>query len=104
MRIRFISSTPMNVFRGSGTYVGIGTLAASLRALGVQVDIVTPHLRFPIYTVERLLFNESLRFRRRNDYDITVGFDMDGYSIAGQISAGNTSAGTGPDVHVASIK
>ena len=99
MRIRFVSSTPMNVFQGSGTYVGIETLARSLRALGVQVDIVTPQLRFPIYTVQRLLFNQSLRFRRSNDYDVTVGFDMDGYTISGY-----TSAGTGPKVHVAAIK
>ena len=104
MRIRFISSTPMNVFQGSGTYVGIETLARSLQALGVQVDIVTPRLRFPIFTVQRLLFNQSLRFRRRNDYDVTVGFDMDGYTIAGQTNAGHASAGAGPKVHVASIK
>lgn len=94
MRIRFISSTPMNVFQGSGTYVGIETLARSLRALGVEVDIVTPCLGFPIYTVQRLLFNQSLRFRRRRGYDVTVGFDMDGYTLAG----------TGPKVHVAAIK
>ena len=67
MRIRFISSTPMNVFQGSGTYVGIETLARSLRALGVEVDVVAPGLQFPIFTVQRLLFNQSLRFRRRND-------------------------------------
>jgi glycosyltransferase involved in cell wall biosynthesis len=103
MRIRFISSTPMNVFRGSGTYVGIETLARSLRALGVEVEIVTPHLRFPIYTVERLLFNQALRFRHRNDYDVTVGFDMDGYTVAGT-NAQHTSAGNGPGVHVAAIK
>jgi glycosyltransferase involved in cell wall biosynthesis len=99
MRIRFVSSTPMNVAQGSGTYVGIETLARSLRALGVQVDIVTPNLRFPIYTVERLLFNQSLRFRRRNDYDVTIGFDMDGYTIAG-----HPSAVAGSKVHVAAIK
>jgi glycosyltransferase involved in cell wall biosynthesis len=99
MRIRFISSTPMNVIQGSGTYVGIETLARSLRALGAQVDIVTPNLRFPIYTVERLMFNQSLRFRRRNDYDVTIGFDMDGYTIAG-----HPSAGAGLKVHVAAIK
>jgi glycosyltransferase involved in cell wall biosynthesis len=94
MRIRFISSTPMNVFQGSGTYVGIETLARSLRTLGVQVDVVVPRLHFPIFTVQRLLFNQSLRFRRRNDYDVTVGFDMDGYTVAG----------AGPSVHVAAIK
>jgi glycosyltransferase involved in cell wall biosynthesis len=99
MRIRFISSTPMNVYQGSGTYVGIETLARSLRALGVQVDIVAPSLPFPIFTVQRLLFNQSLRFRRRNDYDVTVGFDMDGYTIAG-----HSSAGAAPSTHVAAIK
>jgi glycosyltransferase involved in cell wall biosynthesis len=94
MRIRFISSTPMNMFQGSGTYVGIETLARSIRALGVQVDIVTSRLQFPIFTMQRLLFNQLLRFRRRNDHDVTVGFDMDGYTIAG----------VGPNAHVASIK
>src|ERR1019366_3179597 len=94
MRIRFISSTPMNVFQGSGTYVGIETLARSIRDLGVQVDVVASRLRFPILTVQRLLFNQSLRFRRRNHYDVTVGFDMDGYTIAG----------AGPNAHVAAIK
>lgn len=101
MRIRFISSTPMNVFEGSGTYVGIETLARSIRDLGVEVDIVAPHFQFPILTAQRLLFNQWLKYRRRNDndYDVTVGFDMDGYAIAGQ-----TNAGAGPHIHVASSK
>jgi glycosyltransferase involved in cell wall biosynthesis len=94
MRIRFVSSTPMNVFGGSGTYVGIETLARSMRALGVEVDVVVPRLPFPILTARRLLFNQWLKFRRRNDYDVTVGFDMDGYTIAG----------AGPSAHVAAIK
>jgi glycosyltransferase involved in cell wall biosynthesis len=104
MRIRFISSTPMNVFEGSGTYVGIETLARSVRALGVHVDIVTPRLQFPVLTVQRLLFNESLRFQHREDYDVTVGFDMDGYTIAGHGNSGHVRAGAAPHVHVASIK
>src|SRR5271170_4298848 len=103
-RIRFISSTPMNVYQGSGTYVGIETLARSLRDLGVHVDIVTPSLNLPILTARRLLFNQSLRFRRSNDYDVTVGFDMDGYAIAGKTNAGRPSASHGSKVHVASIK
>ncbi len=99
MRIRFISSTPMNVFRGSGTYVGIETLARSLRSLGTHVDIVAPRLHFPTLTMQRLLFNQALRLRLRfqpqkEDYDVTVGFDMDGYTIA-------RSAST---LHVAAIK
>lgn len=104
MRIRFISSTPMNVFSGSGTYIGIETLARSVRALGARVDMVAPRLQFPILTAQRLLFNQWLRFRRQNDYDVTVGFDMDGYTIAGEASAGQSSAGSGMHAHVASIK
>jgi glycosyltransferase involved in cell wall biosynthesis len=97
MRIRFICSTPMNVFQGSGTYVGIETLARSLRSLGAQVDIVAPRLHLPILTMQRLLFNQSLRLRfqpQKEEYDVTVGFDMDGYTIAG----------TAPNIHVAAIK
>ena len=109
MRIRFISSTPMNVFQGSGTYVGIEALARSIRDLDVQVDMVTPRFRFPVLTAQRLLVNQTLRFRPRKNYDVTVGFDMDGYTIAGhssagQVSASHTSARAGPKAHVASIK
>jgi glycosyltransferase involved in cell wall biosynthesis len=89
----------MNVFEGSGTYVGIETMARTLRDLGAQVDIVAPQFKLPILTAQRLLFNQSLkfqslRFQNREAYDVTVGFDMDGYTIAG--------AAVG--IHVASIK
>ena len=94
MRIRFITSTPMNVFGGSGTFVGIATLAKAITALGVTVDLVVPKFNFPIYTVKRLLFNQWLRFQPRDHCDVTVGFDMDGYTVAG----------VGHGLHVASIK
>jgi glycosyltransferase involved in cell wall biosynthesis len=94
MRIRFITSTPLSVVQGSGTFVGSTTLVSSLRGLGVTVDLITPGIRFPVYTLQRLIFNEMLRFRGRDDYDVTVGIDMDGYTLAG----------VGPSVYVASIK
>ncbi|MFZ1136066.1 MAG: glycosyltransferase family 4 protein [Candidatus Korobacteraceae bacterium] len=78
MRILFITATPFNVIGGSGTFVGIRTLMESLRARGAIVDVKVPTLRFPIYTAQRLLFNQSLRFFRPNQYDVIVGFDMDG--------------------------
>jgi len=93
MRLRFISSTPMNVFEGSGTHVGIEVLARTLRHLGVEVEMVTPHFLGPNLTLRRLVFNQCLS-ARRTDADVTVGFDMDGYRIAGR----------GRGVHVASIK
>jgi glycosyltransferase involved in cell wall biosynthesis len=94
MRIRFITSTPMNVFGGSGTFVGIATLANAIRALGVTVDLVIPKFNFPIYTVKRFMFNQWLRSQRGDGYDVTVGFDMDGYTVAG----------AGHGLHIASIK
>jgi len=83
----------MTVFEGSGTYVGIDTLARALRSLGAEVETVTPHFPCPNLTLQRLAFNQYLRTRRTNA-DVTVGFDMDGYTIAGKR----------PSAHVASIK
>ncbi len=63
-------------------------------ALGVAVDLVVPKFNFPIYTIKRLLFNQWLRIQPRNQHDVTVGFDMDGYTVAG----------VGHGLHIASIK
>jgi glycosyltransferase involved in cell wall biosynthesis len=94
LRVAFITSTPLNVREGSGTFVAIKTLADALGSLGVKVDLVAPKIHLPVQTAERLVFNAGLRFRRWDDYDVTVGFDLDGYRIAGRT--------TRP--HVASIK
>ena len=94
MRIRFITAIPFNVLRGSGCYVGIQGLAGSIRDLGVEVDFVLPRTHLPVYTAERLLFNQSLRFRKLETCDVSVGFDLDGYTIAGR----------SPIPHVAFIK
>ncbi len=94
MRIRFITSTPLTAAQGSGTFAGIHTLARALEALGVTIDLVTPRLRFPIYTLTRLWFNQQLLHRQHGPCDVTVGFDMDGYRIAGRSRT----------PHVASIK
>jgi glycosyltransferase involved in cell wall biosynthesis len=81
LRIRFITSTPLDVRRGSGTYVGIRALARALEGLGHAVEFETPRARLPNYTLERFAFNRSVRAKR--EFDLTVGFDMDGYRIAG---------------------
>jgi glycosyltransferase involved in cell wall biosynthesis len=80
VRIRFITSTPLDIRRGSGTYVGIHVLARALETLGHEVAFTTPQLHLPVYTLERLLFNHGLR--RAPQYDLSIGFDMDGYRIA----------------------
>jgi glycosyltransferase involved in cell wall biosynthesis len=92
LRIAFITSTPLNAREGSGTFVGIQTLAGSLARLGVQVDIVAPHWRLPVLTANRLLFNAWLPFGRWNDYDVIVGFDLDGYRIAGRTGRPHVAA------------
>lgn len=91
MRIRFLTSTPLDVRRGSGTYVGIHVLARALQDLGHTVAFESPRHRLPIYTLQRLLFNRSLS--PSAEFDLTVGFDMDGYRIA-----------AGSPTHVASLK
>jgi glycosyltransferase involved in cell wall biosynthesis len=80
VRIRFLTATPLDVTGGSGTYVGMSVLARALERLGHSVVFECPRRRFPIYTVGRLWFNRGLR--SSNDFDLTVGFDMDGYRIA----------------------
>jgi glycosyltransferase involved in cell wall biosynthesis len=92
VRFRFLTSTPRDIARGSGTYVGISVLAGALQDLGHGVDFVAPARHFPVYTAERLWFNRGLR--ADPSYHCTVGFDMDGYRIAG----------TGGASHVASLK
>jgi glycosyltransferase involved in cell wall biosynthesis len=93
-RVAFITSTPLNVREGSGTFVGIQTLSDTLRNMGVQIDVVAPQVHLPVQTAERLLFNAWLPFRSWEHYDVTVGFDLDGYRIAGRSGR----------PHVASIK
>lgn len=80
VRLRFLTSTPLDIARGSGTYVGMHVLARALEALGHRVEFETPRIHLPVYTAERLVFNRFLG--RAPGFDVTVGFDMDGYRIA----------------------
>jgi glycosyltransferase involved in cell wall biosynthesis len=82
MRLLFLTSTPLDIRRGSGTFVGIQTLAAALRGLGAGVEIRGPRVHLPIYTLERILYNELLPRRAVAGFDATVGFDLDGYRLA----------------------
>ena len=80
VRLRFLTSTPLDVARGSGTFVGMHVLARALEALGHHVEFRTPRIHLPVYTAERLLFNRLLR--PEPGFDLTIGFDMDGYRLA----------------------
>src|SRR5580698_4654987 len=61
LRIRFLTSTPLDIKRGSGTYAGIHALAQALEKLGHTIAYETPRRHFANYTLERLVFNHSLR-------------------------------------------
>lgn len=94
MRLAFVTATPLDVIRGSGTFSGVSTLARALETLGCAVERFTPRRRLPVYTLERLWFNETLRTSDFRDFDAVIGFDMDGWRIAGR----------GGPLHIASIK
>ena len=80
--LHLITAVPQNVERGSGCYVGTWTLARALRELGIDVGMITPSVSMPVYLATRVLFNETLRWRRF-DGEVTIGVDADGYAIAG---------------------
>ncbi len=83
MRLAFLTSTPLTVSGGSGTYVGITVLARALERLRHQIDIVSPPpgpLPFG-HAAQRIGFN--LRAGQRLaalpiQPDGVIGFDLDG--------------------------
>jgi glycosyltransferase involved in cell wall biosynthesis len=81
LRIAFLTSTPQDIASGSGTYVGIATLAAALQGRGVVLDVFGPSMRLPMHTLSRRWFNERLRARDWSGYDAVIGFDLDGFRL-----------------------
>src|SRR5215471_17541804 len=79
-RLQFITAIPWNVRLGSGCYVGTRKLAEALRSFGIDIQLVRPAFRTPFFTSTRVLFNETLRWRRF-DGAATIGIDADGYAI-----------------------
>src|SRR4051794_25882869 len=84
--LQFITAVPWDVRRGSGCYVGTRTLVEALRQLGIDVALITPGIRTPVYTATRVLFNETLRWRHFSG-DASIGVDADGYTVAGRPGA-----------------
>jgi glycosyltransferase involved in cell wall biosynthesis len=83
VRLAFISSTPMSVRGGSGTFVGISVLQRALEAQGHQIDLIAPSSGPSLlgHAAQRIGFN--LRAGRRMAAlelrpDLVVGFDLDG--------------------------
>jgi glycosyltransferase involved in cell wall biosynthesis len=79
-RMAFVTSTPMNVAGGSGTYVAISQLARALGDRNIRIEMHSPACWSPSLTLKRILFNFSAAPRlRRGRYDWVVGFDLDGF-------------------------
>ena len=79
-RIAFVTTTPLSIEGGSGTFVGIQGLAASLKRRSVGVDLLAPRRPWRAYTAQRILYNWLVTPRlRAPGYDWVVGFDLDGF-------------------------
>ncbi|MBI2561222.1 MAG: glycosyltransferase family 4 protein [candidate division NC10 bacterium] len=79
-RVAFVTSTPLSVAEGSGTYVGISQLARSLQERNIRVQMVAPAWWSPSFTVKRMLFNILVAPRlRAGRCDWVLGFDLDGF-------------------------
>lgn len=79
-RLAFVTSTPLCVAEGSGTYVGISQLARALERRSIRVQMHAPTWRWPTYTAQRIVFNLLVGRRLRiGQADWVVGFDLDGF-------------------------
>ena len=87
MKLAFVTATPQNTALGSGTFIGNAHLIAALRAQGHTVDVITPRqLNGPLgFTVHRFVWNWRLKPRDFDAYDVVVGLDMDGVTLARRI-------------------
>lgn len=78
--LAFVTSTPLTVSEGSGTYVGIRELARFLEERHIRVTTYAPGFWSPSFTLKRLLFNLRIARRlRAARHDWVVGFDLDGF-------------------------
>jgi glycosyltransferase involved in cell wall biosynthesis len=86
MRIAFLDSWLQDVVEGSGTAAAIGGLARALVARGHAVERVGPLGAWPDnLLLRRLWFNLTLPRRLAGSgYDLCVGFDIDGFLVAGR--------------------
>jgi glycosyltransferase involved in cell wall biosynthesis len=78
VRFAFLTSTPLSATEGSGTFVGIDTLAAGLAAAGHEVELRPLRLRTRFHTLDRYLYNVGVALRPPAA-DVVVGFDLDGF-------------------------
>ena len=86
MRLAIITATPPSVAEGSGTHVAVEELVRGLQSEGHAATLIRPRpSRLPTSTLRRFQFNWSLT--EPLGMDLIVGFDMDGYRLAGHTTA-----------------
>ena len=83
MRFAFLTSTPLTVTEGSGTFVGLDTLAAGLAAAGHEVAVRPLRMRTRFHTLDRYLYNVGIVLAPPVA-DVVVGVDLDGFMWAGR--------------------
>ena len=82
LRIAFLNSWTLDIAKGSGTAAAITGLAGGLEANGHMVEIIGPNERASSLLLQRLLYNLELKDRiSPDDYDLMVGFDIDGFDL-----------------------
>ncbi len=86
LRIAFLDSWLQQVSEGSGTAAAIGGLGRALQRRGHQVRRLAPWRDWPAALIwRRLLFNLQLpALLQQLDYDLVVGFDIDGFLWSGR--------------------
>ena len=86
LRIAFLNSWTLDVAKGSGTAAAITGLAGGLEANGHTVEIIGPDERASSLLLQRLLFNLELAERiSPGDFDLIVGFDIDGFDLGMEV-------------------
>ena len=82
LRIAFLNSWTLDIAKGSGTAAAITGLVGGLEANGHLVEIIGPNERASSLLLQRLLYNLELKDRiSPDDYDLMVGFDIDGFDL-----------------------
>lgn len=83
MRLCFLTSTPLNITLGSGTFAGISGLAQGLRQIGANVHVMSA-IHADTSTRSRLRFNRALMQNGLSgEFEATIGFDLDGFLLPG---------------------
>ena len=82
MHIAFLDSWFQTSAEGSGTAVAIGGLQRTLERQSIRVSRLAPQAASDHHLLRRMLFNASIPgMLHKQQYDLVIGFDIDGFLI-----------------------